>query len=270
MLFIWIALLGVSFIVFIADTKSKSNRYASLTFLSLSMGPAADCFRSYVIPFFSFKQHTFMEFSLLFNGFLYTVSIYFPFYFILLYSVYYSDCIKFKHPYYEYLFKTVLLLAPISMYFFVPISSPLPHFSTNYIYLAAWTMPYMVCTHVFLITAYLKEKHRLLKTERLVNMAFIIPTQIILALSEIVIPIFKSHDNDYLHFGLALYLILYFSFFTARMGFLGVRIVLQKNRSLYEKRLLDSSISIFNHSIKNEISKISLCASLSKSIPLQK
>ncbi len=264
MLFIWIALLTVSLIVYISDTKSESNRYVSLAILFLSFGSAADTFRAYVIPLIATEQPAYLGFSLFFNGFLYTVSIYFPFYFILLYSISYSEIVKFKYSYHKLLLKAVLLIPSVSMYIFVPITPPVPKFSTNYIYLSIWTIPYMLCTHALLIAAFIKEKHRLLKIERLVNMLFIIPIQIILICSEIIIPIFKLIDNDFLHVGLAICLVLYFSFFTVRVSFFGVRIILQKNRSMYEKRMFDSSLSIFNHAVKNEISKISLCATFLK------
>lgn len=264
MLIVFIALLILAFILFMSDRKSESNRYASLVILFLSMRPAADSFKTHVIPIIEANQTNLLDFSLLFNEFLYTISTYFTFYFILLYSISYSGILKFKHPISKFILKVILLAPSILTYLFVPITSTNPHFSTNYILLLIWTTLYAIFSNALMINAYFKEKHTFLKTERLINMFFIIPIQTIFIISEVIIPIFKPTDIEYLNKVPIFYLSVYFLFFTTKLSFLGFRNILQKRRRSYEKKIFDSSMSIFKNSFKNEISKISLYSTLLK------
>ncbi len=264
MFIVFIALLSLALIVFISDRKSESNRYISLIILFLGMRPAADSFKIHVIPIIEDYQISLLNPSLLFNGLLYTISIYFPFYFILLYSMSYSDLLRFKHSISKVILKSLLLIPSLSMYLFAPSASPNPQLSTNYILLLVWTTPYAICSIIFLLAAYLKEKHRFLKNERLINMVFIMFIQVIFILSEVIIPLFKPEYLNHLHIVPIFYLVIYLLFFSLKFIFLGIRHILQKRRHRYEKMILDSSMSIFNYSIKKDISKISLCATLLK------
>lgn len=260
----FIIFIVLAFIVFISDRKSKPNRYISLIILFLGMRPVADSFKIHVIPIIEAYQISLLNPSLLFNGFLYTISIYFPFYFILLYSISYSDLLRFKHSISKVILKSLLLIPSLSMYLFAPSVSPNPQLSTNYILLLVWTTPYAICSIVFLLTAYLKEKHRFLKNERLINMVFILPLQVVFMLSEVIIPLFNPEFLNHLHITPIFYLVIYLLSFSSKFVFLGFRHILQKRRRRYEKMILDSSMSIFNYSIKRDISKISLCATLLK------
>lgn len=264
MFIIFIALLALALIVFISDNKSEPNRYISFIILTLSMRPAAVSLKTYIIPMIEGYQISLLNPSLFFVGFLYTISICFPMYFILLYSLAYSELFRFKRTISKIIFKVLLLIPSLWMCLFSPISSPGPQLSTDYIVLLVWTIPYAICSIVFLLVAYFKEKHRFLKNERLINLFFIIPIQAIFILSEVIIPIFMPEHLNYLHITPFFYLVVYLLFFILKFIILGVRYLLQKKRHHYEKMILDSSMSIFNHSIKKEISKISLYTTLLK------
>ncbi len=264
MFIVFIALMSLALFVFISDRKSEPNRYISLIILFLSMRPAADSFKIHIIPIVEAYNINLLNPSLLFNGFLYTISIYFPFYLFLLYSISHSDLLRFRHSISKMILNSLLLMPTLSMYLFAPGVLSNPQLSTNYLLLLVWTTLYAICSVYFLLEAYFKEKHRFLKNERLISMILIIPIQITYILSEAIIPLFMPEYIDYLHIVPIIYLVICLFSFAIKFTFLGIRRILQKKRHRHEKMILDSSMSIFNYSIKKDISKISLFATLLK------
>lgn len=254
----------ISFFILIVDIKSEPNRWAALTLFFLGTGPAANLFKSNILPVIAEDIPFAIDNASIFNGLIYTFSSFFPPYTLLLYTITYSDVLTFKNGLHKMLTKIVLFVPVILMYVFVPVVPPVPQFKTNFVFLSVWTVIYAGFSYILLINAYLREDNKIIKLERLVNIIFIIPAYTILLISGTVLPIFINCDNKPLYMGLLIYLAASFSFFVLKFGFFGVRIKIQKNRSIYEKRLFNSGVSFFNHSIKNEISKISFCANYLK------
>lgn len=114
----------------------------------------------------------------------------------------------------------------------------------------------MLFSYALVILSYLKEKNKGIKLERLVNIIFIIPAYTTLMISDTILPIFKHTDNSYLYLCIIIYLIVCSCFLALKATFFGVRITFVKNKSTYENRMYNSSVSMLNHSIKNEVSII--------------
>ncbi len=264
MFLMWVVLWTISVLILIIDFKSESNRWVALTLFFLGTGPAANLFKSHVLPVIAEEMPFAIDKALIFNGIMYTFSSFFPPYTLLMYTITYSAISNFKNEVYNKFTKILLLLPILSMYLFVPIVPPVPYFKTNFIFLSVWAVLYAVFSYIILIKAYFREENKTIKLERLVNIVTIIPAYTILLISGTLLPIFNNYDNKPLNMGLLIYLVACFSFLTFKFSFFGVRITIEKNKSIYEKRLFNSGISIFNHSIKNEVSKISFCANLLK------
>ncbi len=259
-----IVLWTLSLLIVIIDLKSESNWWAALTLFFLGTGPAANLFKANIIPVIAEETPLFIDNALFLNGLIYTLSSFCPPYTLLLYSMAYAGIIEFKSKKQKIISKILLFTPVLLMYVFVPIVPPVPRFQTNFIILSVWTIPYAFLSYILIITAFLREKDKIIKIERLTNIVFVVPAYTILLFSGTVLPIFKHTDNKPLNMGLLIYLIACFSFFALRVGFFGVRINIEKNKSIYEKRLFNSGVSIFNHFIKNEVSKISFCAACLK------
>lgn len=229
-------------------------------FFFLGTGPAANLFKVNVIPFVAVENPDILAHALNINGFIYTLSSFFPPYTLLVYTIIYSDIFKFKNKRQKNIFKILLIIPVILMYIIVPVESPVPGYQTNFILLSAWTIPYAIFAYILIIIAFFRENSKIIRMERLANIAFVIPSYSILLFSGTILPIFKHSDNKDLNFGLFIYLIACFIFFALKVSIFGIKIKIEKNKSIYEKRLLNSGVSIFNHFIKNEVSKISFCA----------
>jgi len=264
MFFMLIILWTLSLLIIVVDLKSESNRWAALTLFFLGTGPSAILFKGSIIPVIAEETPLILNTAPYFNGFIYTLSAYCPPYTLLLYSMTYSGIIDFKSKKQKILSEIFLFTPVILMYIFVPVVPPIPHFQTNFMLLSLWTIPYAVFSYTLIIISYLREKDRIKKLERLANTIFVIPAYTILLFSGTVLPIFKQTDNKPLNMGLVIYLTACFFFFALKVGFFGMRINIEKSKSIYEKKLFNSGVSIFNHFIKNEVSKISFCAACLK------
>lgn len=264
MLIMFFVLWTISFLILIIDFKCESNRWVALTLFFLGTGPAANLFKSNLLPIIAEKIPKFTNDALILNGIIYTLSSFFPPYTLLIYAMSYSGILRFKNTATKILTKIILFIPVVLMYILVPVVPPVPRFQTNFVFLSVWAALYALLSYILIIKAYLREENKILRLERFVNIIFVIPGYTILLISGTVLPIYKNYDNKPLYMGLVIYLLATFSFFALKYSFFGVRITIEKQKSIYEKRLFNSGISIFNHSIKNEISKISFCANYLK------
>lgn len=260
MLTLLIILWTISLIIFLAEPKSEQNQCGSLTIFLLGSGIAADLFKEFVTPFISENYPLFLDRALFFNSLLYSISYNLPPYFLLLYSMAHTNLISHITMAKKIFLKLILLIPVLLMYVFVPITPPIPVYNTNFIFLAAWSVPYMLFSYILIITAYFKEKSSLLKLERLVNIAYIIPAYTVILTCDTIVPIFTRINNKYVYLSLVIYLIVCASFLLLKADFFGIRVIKEKDKRIIEKRIFDSSISMLNHAIKNEVSKISICA----------
>ncbi|TYQ14554.1 UNVERIFIED_CONTAM: histidine kinase/DNA gyrase B/HSP90-like ATPase [Acetivibrio alkalicellulosi] len=259
MLIIGVVLWVIAVLILVSDSKSSANKWASMTLFSLGCGPLANWLKNYILPFIELHYPFLLDTALCFNRFLFDLSVYIPPYTLLIFSALYSGIIRFKYVKSQIMFKILLLVPAFVMFLFVPRLPPIPRYTTDVFLLSIWVIPYMFLSFFLLIVAYFKEKNKFIKFERLLTNILIIPSySVIIGLQTI--PYFIPRDTRNFHIGLFVYLIICFVFFSFCGSFMGFAIVFEKKKNIYEKRLFNSGISFLNHSIKNEISKISICA----------
>jgi signal transduction histidine kinase len=169
----------------------------------------------------------------------------------LMFSLVYSD--KFKP-------RTHKILA-ISL--FIPVLlmiGALPS-SNNLVLLLIWISPYYMATCFFLIHGVIHESYKPKKINRLITALIIVPTVISTYTFYNIFLIFQP-DFDYFRyisvflaysFGLSSLLLLF------GQGAFGIKLRFEKDVVESTRKAISSGTALLNHTIKNEITKISLC-----------
>lgn len=175
-------------------------------------------------------------------------------YTFLMFAIYSYESISLKT---KRIVKYACLIPPFIMLVITPIY---PVLTFNYWIMVAWVIPYFLVACTMLILQYFREKDPLVKKN-----SFFTNILIIVPLFFVFIFIYVMRvQNDYeawryntLVVSVQFVLIVAISL---KYGFLGVRLRVEKRRLDSTLRALTSGAQIINHTIKNEVGKISLYA----------
>lgn len=184
-------------------------------------------------------------------------------YTLVMFAIAYSDCIRERR---LRRWSGVLLLLPVV---FMTATTPLfPAMQLNQLALLLWAGPYYIGACAMFIYAYVKETNRIRRQNRLVTVLIIVPT-ILSAL--VFINIARIFDPEFDFFRFVSVFIVY-SFligiiFTFASGTLGVKLRFEKDRFDTAMKAVSSGTAILNHTIKNEVAKISMCTEAIESMP---
>ena len=149
------------------------------------------------------------------------------------------------------------LIPPLAMLAITPIY---PVLAFNYWIMVAWVFPYFLAASVLLIWRYREEKDPLVKKNLFyTNLLIIVPLFLVFLLIY-AMRIQNNYDawryNGWV-VGLQFIFIIAISL---KYGFLGVKLRVEKRRLDSTLRALTSGVQIINHTVKNEVGKISLYA----------
>ncbi|MGD8190443.1 sensor histidine kinase [Brevibacillus ginsengisoli] len=135
-----------------------------------------------------------------------------------------------------------------------------PALKFNYWLMISWVIPYFLCSCTLLIYLYRTEKDPLLKRSRLLNnILMILPLSLVFTFLYIM-RLFDNYEAwRYNTLVVGIQSIL-FVIISVKYGLLGVRLKLEKRRMDSTFRAMTSGTSIINHTIKNELGKITLFA----------
>lgn len=120
-----------------------------------------------------------------------------------------------------------------------------------------WAIPYILTANYLVIHAYLNEKIRRLKQQKLITCVIFLPATLLIEIVNILI----LPNPDIWKFNVisVVSTFLLFLFLSIRYGILGVRIRLERDQLAGTVRSITSGTLILNHTIKNEINKITVC-----------
>lgn len=149
------------------------------------------------------------------------------------------------------------LIPPLVMLAITPIY---PVLSFNYWIMVAWVFPYFFAASFLLIGRYRDERDPLVKKNLFyTNLLIIVPLFLVFLL----IYGMRIHNNyeawRYNGWVVAIQFIVIIAV-SLKYGFLGVRLRVEKRRLDSTLRALTSGVQIINHTVKNEVGKISLYA----------
>lgn len=253
-----IALWTISIILLIADYKTESTRWlAAVSFFS-GFGGLTVIMKSDVIPYFQLNITQDMDIIRkleLLNALFSSLSHYLAPYALLIYGVVYSNIFKESWSRRRKAVVYGLLIPSALMYVFYPVHG----LTTSYPVLSMWVTPYVLTANFLLIQSYLKTKETKLKQQRLLTCVIITPGTLMSLMTNYILRAFDVNNAFYYNSSVIVLQFGAFIFFAIKQGALGIKLTLEKNSMDRTMRALTSGTSILNHTIKNEVSKISMC-----------
>jgi two-component system sporulation sensor kinase B len=164
---------------------------------------------------------------------------------------------------------TYVLLVPVIFMLFVTTWNP--YIRINYKFLLVWVLPYTACSIFLLLYSYFKESNRLKKKNRLVILIIILPTIIANVILNNIAKAWypQAEFVKYLTIFIG-YSFLMFIVFMFINGVLGIKLSFQKQLLDHTLKAVNSGTAILNHTIKNEITKISACMEKIDSLAIAK
>ena len=154
----------------------------------------------------------------------------------------------------------LLLLIPVVVT--IAVSPIFPVVQINWIVLAAWAVPYIFVGTGFLYRAYQRETNPKWKTDRYIVMLAISGPTVTVAFTNYIARCFGYHDlytSNILVIGV---LFLFIAVVLFKNNFLGIRLKVEKDRMDSAMQAVVSGTSILNHTIKNEMLKITMSADI--------
>jgi two-component system sporulation sensor kinase B len=257
MVFILFTIWALGLLVLFTDPRRTSTRWASATAFSGGGGFLSGVIDETLFPLWAdmLANHPVWESALLFvsrmASFVCQVGLPYTF---LMFAVHSGESISRKV---KQMTQYAALIPPVIMLAITPIY---PVLAFNYWIMVVWVIPFFLAACTILIWQYRNEKDPLVKKNSFfTNILIIVPLFFVF----IFIYIMRI-QNDYeawryntLVVGIQFILIVAISL---KYGFLGVRLRVEKRRLDSTMRALTSGAQIMNHTIKNEVGKISLYA----------
>jgi signal transduction histidine kinase len=149
------------------------------------------------------------------------------------------------------------LIPPLVMLAITPIY---PVLSFNYPIMAIWVIPYFLAACFLLIRQYHREKDPQVKKNRFYTNLLIIVPLFFVFLFIYVMRIQNDYDAWRYNGWVVGIQFLFIVAVSLKYGFLGVKLRVEKRRLDTTLRALTSGVQIINHTVKNEVGKISLYA----------
>ncbi|NDI34116.1 sensor histidine kinase [Chengkuizengella sediminis] len=254
MFFYFIVLFIIALFLVVINPKNESNRWASAFLLFASLGGLADTIRALILP--SLLRENFSNLYYLFN----TIQHILDFinqtltpYGVLIFAIVYSEFFNKK---WRSLLKIVLLLPVIIMLF---TTTYFPILKLNYLLLLYWVAPYYILSCFLLTFTFVTEKHPLKRKNKLITFFIIVPTILSILFF---INIMRVYDPNFYFFPYVSVFIIFSLvtalFFSFRYGVLGMKVNIEKDHLNTTIKSVSSGTAILNHTLKNEIGKITL------------
>lgn len=257
MVIIWLVIWTLGFLVLFSDPKQTSTRWASATAFVGGCGFLAAVVDETLYPLLNdyITVQTALKPTMTFisrlSSFICQVGLPYSFF---MFAIHSGDFIKRKA---KKLIQYLALIPPCIMLAITPIS---PELSFNYWIMVSWVIPYFLTASTILIVLYVKEKDPQLKRSRLfTNILVIVPLMFVFTTIYIMRTQnqFEAWRYNSLIVGVQFLLILFIS---VKYGFLGVKFRVERRRLNSTLRAITSGAQIVNHTIKNEVGKITLFA----------
>lgn len=252
----------VVIILGIADYKTESTRWAMrLTFFAGLAGCSAFWIENpnLIRSFFGWPSETYE----IIKAILSALSHYFIPYCAIMFGISYSGVLK---PKYQKIIPIILLIPLFITFGCYPTHDY--RFKTDhqsiiyYRFLSVWALPYSLVSCMLQIYAYLKEDIPSQKRQRLTFCLIAVPGIVINSITTYLLggsPVGQPWKYWKYNAFIILYMFVLFIYCLARYGVLGIKVRIEKQNLSNMMNVLNSGMKILSHSLKNEISKVSIC-----------
>jgi two-component system, sporulation sensor kinase B len=127
-----------------------------------------------------------------------------------------------------------------------------------YMILSVWALPMILYSLILLVISYRKTRNPDHKRQRMINMLIILPIAISISINLILLRAFGMMPPVLLNYTVVTVFSLVLVGFVIKSGALGIRIRFERQDTLSRIDSVATGTSEFNHTLKNEVSKISL------------
>lgn len=127
-------------------------------------------------------------------------------------------------------------------------------------FLPLWVVPYVIFSSSMLIISILNEKNERVRSERLINAIIVVPSTTLIMISNYILNALGIKSALKFNVWIVIIMLLLFVYFALKYDIMGVKIKFEQTSFNNTLRSITSGTSILNHTIKNEIAKICLCA----------
>ena len=181
-------------------------------------------------------------------------------YFALMFGITYSGIISAK------LQKTVSMLLFIPMFITYLLFPTHDYHILNshrglvyYRVFSVWAVPYLLLGSALLIYSYIKEKIPALKKQRLITCVIAVPGITITSITSYLLVGFSVNKPWQYNVIIVVYMFVLFLYNIIKDGAFNIKLRFEKQNLSNMMNVFNSGIKILNHSLKNEITKISIC-----------
>ncbi len=255
MLFVFISLTTMSAILIFTDYKNPSTRWGGAFLFIAGTGALGTVLSTSVLP--EIPVGTLKTIITVLCCILFSMSYQWSPYVFLMYGIKYSGLFR-KYRNFERVAMYIFFIPVVLMYF---VTDLYPDYTPNFVGLCLWGILYNLSSNFFLIYSALVEKNQKFKYQRILTCAVLTPPALYSMISTYILRIFGVHNLWQFN---ALFILIGFTIFiasAATYGVMGVKIKSDQNRIETTIKAVSSGTAILNHTLKNEIMKISLCMS---------
>lgn len=253
MFVVFILLWCIGAIVLKTDYKSRVNRWLTCLGIFCGFGGFSVFLEESILPHVKDLRSEYILNWVI--GLSAAIAHYLAPYCLLIFCLFYSGKAEGKPKWVVNLSILILSIPAVFMFVKYPLQ---PQFNPSYVALTLWVTPYVVAANWILYKSYSKEKNVRAKRKRMISCIAITPTTITTLITSyifIAMDFPKIWQYDVLIIGFQFVIFIYLAF---RDGVLGIAIKFEKDSMDNTMKALDSGIAILNHTLKNEILKISM------------
>lgn len=252
-----IALWTIAIILLVADYKTESTRWLACICFFSGLGGFSVLMRQlkHNLEAINSQDINLINNLEFIHGLSTSLAHYIAPYTLLIYAIVYSKVFKDKWNVFRMRVVWILLIPPFIMYIFFPVYP----FATSFLILSIWVAPYVLTANFLLVKAFLVEKERKIKQQRLLTCVIITPGTLMSLMTNYLLRVFDVNNAFYYNIWIIVLQFAAFLFFAIKQGALGVKVTIEKNSMDRTMRALTSGTAMLNHTIKNEVLKISMC-----------
>ena len=265
--FVMFALWMVTLILMVADWKTEKTRWVAFISFCGGFGALAETIKDIIRPYMIERGTLTLTIEQLLQSIFnvsYVMNHIVGAYAMLLSTVVYCGFFAKET---TRLLKVVLFLPPVITVLVSPIF-PVVHI--NWILLAVWAVPYIFVGTYLLFRSYSLEQSPKAKNDKLIVLAAVGGPTMTVAFTNYLARCFgfdNLYNSNIVVIGLLFIFVLTLIF---KNNFMGIRIKLEKDRMDSAMKAAVSGTSILNHTIKNEMMKISASADMCREMGLAK
>lgn len=253
----------IGIIILISDPKTDWVRWLSVILFLAGLASFANELEDLVIPFL---KHTFLTSEktdtsiLTINAFLTQMSEHLIAFCFIMFSISYSALFKTKT---KNILGCIFFAITLISFVYLPVMTNEQRRETGtychyYKVLSSWSIPLVLFGVSIILIAYIKEKNPRIKNQRFINLFIVIPMALSVVLNLYIFRALGNSEAYKLNAIIMLIILLSFLIVVYKYGAMGLRIRVEKQLTLSSINSMSQRIAVLNHTLKNEVSKISM------------